>query len=243
MLFEPEPDRRWEVAPVYDSDPVAYSVLLEMQDHPDAQGQSDVGVRNLVYTTCINMRPRRVLEIGGHIGSAAIVIGSALRRNGYGKLISLEPHRPFADIARVHIAKAALQDRIEILPLFSFEPGCRARLNQEAPFDVIFVDGAHEYAAALADIELAADLLRPNGLMLLHDTGLYSPGMDTTGQGGVRRALYEFSRSRPDMVATFYEHPNWLNPCGAAMLCKQQLFPQPSDGALSAGCASTTLHE
>jgi hypothetical protein len=25
----------------------------------------------------------------------------------------------------------------------------------------------------------------------------------------------------------FFEHPLWLNPCGAALICKQKLHPAP----------------
>ena len=174
-----------------------------------------------------------MLEIGTHIGTGAVVLGTALQRNGYGRLISLEPQLNYVAIAEKYLRSIGLEEVVEILPFFSHDDQCRARLAEEAPFDLIFIDGAHEYSAALFDIRLAYDLLRDNGLIILHDAGRDSPGMDRSGQGGVRRAVYDFAAEAPGAVALFREHPLWLNPCGAALICKQRLEPAIRPPALS----------
>jgi predicted O-methyltransferase YrrM len=77
MFYNPENSRGWIVETVYANDP-ASKILDQMHNDPEAPGESDIGIRNLLYTMILNLRPRRVLEIGCHIGSGAIVIGAAL---------------------------------------------------------------------------------------------------------------------------------------------------------------------
>lgn len=224
MFYTPDHDRGWIVLPAYHGEALMATLEAIMQD-PAAPGFSDVGIRNLLYSEVLNVRPRKVLEIGTHVGTGAVVIGSALKRNGYGKLISLEPQSELRLIAERYLRKAEVNDVVEVLPGFSYDQACRTRLEAEAPFDMIFIDGAHEYEAALFDIRLCYGLLRENALIVLHDAGRSSTEMDQSGRGGVRRAVHDFARDTPGAVALFREHPLWLNPCGAALICKQRLEP------------------
>jgi predicted O-methyltransferase YrrM len=195
MFYSPEREREWEVAPVYgqrvDADEFA-ATILRMESHPEAAGYSDVGIRNLLYTSVLNIRPRRVLEVGLHIGIGAAIIAHGLKANGYGKLFSIEPNDAYRAIASQHLLDANLADYVTILPYFSYDAECQAILEAECPFDLIYIDADHTYAAALQDLNLMSTMLRDNGLMILHDVGRSSASFDSTGQGGVRRALNDF---------------------------------------------------
>lgn len=226
-VYKPEEDRGWAVLPAYDGDGDLVTVLDSMMSDTEAPGHSDVGIQNLLYSEVLSSRPRRVLEIGTHIGTASIIIGRALARNGYGKLLTLEPQSHYQDIAAANISRAGVSKYVEVLPFFSYQQDCLDRLDAEAPFDLIFIDGAHDYDAALHDIDLCYSLLRENGLMFLHDVGKKSPSMDPSERGGVRRALRDFALDNAGARVIFREYPNWLNDCGAAMVCKQVLDPEP----------------
>ncbi len=52
--------------------------------------------------------------------------------------------------------------------------------NLERKFDLVFIDGAHEYIASLNDFKLVLPLVNDNGLILLHDT--YPPREQFTGK-------------------------------------------------------------
>lgn len=222
-----EEHRGWNVHPVYDGDRELMSVLTSMMTDPEAPGHSDVGIQNLLYAEVLNTRPRRVLEVGTHIGTAAVIIGRALKRNAYGRLLTLEPQEHYQALAGRYIEAAAVDQQVEILPFFSYDDACRRRLAQEAPFEIIFIDGAHEYEAALQDIEFCYGLLAYNGLLILHDVGCRSPSMDTSQRGGARRALHDFSARTPSARTIFREYPLWLNDCGAGIVCKEALQPAP----------------
>lgn len=220
-----DPARGWAVEAVFDSDKRLCGVLEKMHADPEAPGESDIGVRNLLYTMILNTRPRMVLEIGCHIGTGAVVIGSALRRNGYGRSISLEPAPHYAAIARRYLDELGLGEISTVEPLFSTQPECAAMLAERGPFDLIFIDARHDYEDALFDIGLSMRLLSENGFIVLHDTGALSPEMDTTARGGVRKALHDFVLAAPEARVIYFELPMWLNACGAAIVCKQRLHP------------------
>jgi predicted O-methyltransferase YrrM len=226
MFYAPEQSRGWQVLPVFDQDAALMETLGIMAQDNEAAGQSDVGIRNLMYCYALSLRPRRVLEIGTHIGTGAAVISSALKRNGYGKLITVDPNDRVATKAKNYLSQAGLSEFCEVVRGFSYEENVKSRLETEAPFDLIFIDGAHEYEAALHDIEYAGKILHPNGIMFLHDVGRMSSDFDKSGKGGVRKALYDFSQANSIFRTVYFEHPLWLNPCGAAMVCRQEYEPE-----------------
>lgn len=232
MFYAPEPQRGWHVHSIFTGDHLVVETLKDMQKDPEAPGFSDVGIRNLIYCFAVNLKPRRVLEIGTHIGTCAVVIGSALRLNQYGRLITLEPAEHYRKIALKYIQRAQLSDFIQVEPSFSSDPGCQDFLRREGPFELIFIDGAHDYVAAKNDIELCRDLVAENGMIVLHDVGIASPDMDPSGRGGVRSALHDFSKEHPEFRVMYFEYPLWLNPCGAAVICRQKLDPPVQSGLL-----------
>jgi predicted O-methyltransferase YrrM len=227
MFFTPELSRGWQVVRSFEDSQGLVSLLSRMENNPHKDGRSDIGVHNLLYALALNLRPRRILEVGTHIGVASVVIATALRRNGYGKLFTIEPQPHYAEIAAGYIQDGGLEDYVEIVSGFFGDATAQRRLREEIPFDIIYIDASHTKADAAHDIRLSLDMLRDNGLVILHDTGIASPEFDQTGQGGVRRALWEYNQERPEYPVIFFEYPLWLNTCGAALICKQKLYPPP----------------
>ena len=231
--YQPENARGWIVGTTIDGSLNRWRVgrtLRRMDADPEAAGHSDKGVQNLLFSLAVSLRPRRVLEIGTHIGTGAVIIGHALKQNGYGRLITLEPAAHYQRIAAKYLGSARLADWVTIVPHFSYEDACKALLRREGPFELIFIDGAHDYDAATHDIRLCADLLCPNGIMVLHDVGGLSGSLDPSGQGGVRQALADFCEESPEFRAIFLEFPVWLNNTGTALVAKQQLDPPVARG-------------
>jgi predicted O-methyltransferase YrrM len=226
--YHPENSRGWIVASIFDGTLSSRRVsrtLKKMVADPEAKGHSDIGVQNLMYMLSVSLRPRRVLEIGTHIGMAAVIIGHALKANRYGKLITLEPAPHYFSISARYVKAARLSDFVQIWPEFSYDPNCKTRLREEMPFELIFIDGAHDYQAAAHDIAFCAELLCDNGVMVLHDVGAISHSLDPTGRGGVRQALWDFCEDNPEFRAIFLEFPVWLNNTGTAIVVKEQLEP------------------
>ena len=81
------PKRGWHVLPSFSGQAAALDegVFGRMQAHPMLPGESAWGTRNLLHALILATRPKVVLEVGAHIGSAAVVIGAALKANGFGR--------------------------------------------------------------------------------------------------------------------------------------------------------------
>lgn len=225
MFYEPELARGWVVEAIYEDNPSVRATLALMEKSYPSSGQSDVGTRDLLYCYCINLRPKRVLELGTHMGFAAVVIAAALQRNGYGRLYSVEPHEPHRAIARRSLVEAGLGAHVELVDGLSTDHSVQEKLRALAPFDIIYIDADHSFEAAYQDIALCAELIGDNGIMILHDVGRTSTDVDPTGCGGPRKAVSAFAAAHQDYKLILLEHPLWLNPCGAALLCRQRPDP------------------
>lgn len=215
------PARGWSIVPAYRGGQfLAPSLLDEMGRHPECPGESSWGTRNMLFSVILSMRPKVVIEIGSHIGSGAVVMGAALRANGFGKLYSLEPQEHYFDILSSFVRKAGLLEYVMPLKMFSTDPALQQRVGEKA--DIVFLDANHSYSHALRDIELSVNMLSSNGLLFLDDVGQpHSGAICQEGRGGVRQALLDFTKDRRDLKTIFFEPPFWLNPCGLALVCKQ----------------------
>ena len=76
--YHPEKERGWVVGATFDGSMRRWRLartLKRMQADPEAAGHSDIGIQNLIFTLTVNLRPRRVLEIGSHIGMGTVIMG------------------------------------------------------------------------------------------------------------------------------------------------------------------------
>lgn len=60
-------------------------------------------------------KPELAVETGAWRGYVAVAVGKALKENGVGKMITLEPDVDFFKVAQTHIRKHGLENRAEVL--------------------------------------------------------------------------------------------------------------------------------
>lgn len=214
-------ERGWQVVPSFSGQgQLPTGMLEEMQQHPLAPGESAWGTRNILHALILSTRPKTVLEVGSHIGSGSVVIGTALKANEFGRSYHLEPAPHYFEVLSQFIKMAGLENIAIPLMLFSTDPELRNILGNDV--DLIFLDANHSYSHALTDIQICDQLLSEKGMILLDDVGTpHSGGICSENKGGVRQALLEFLAQRDDYSAIFLEPPFWLNPCGLALLSRK----------------------
>lgn len=123
----------------------------------------------------------RIAEIGSYRGRSAIVI--ALAAPDAGEIAAIDPHagndrgpqqiegtaaEGEGDHGLFHsnLKAAGVDDRIRHVRL----PSDSAHPEVPGPLDMLYVDGAHRYAPALADIRDWGEKVAPGGVMLIHDS-------------------------------------------------------------------------
>jgi predicted O-methyltransferase YrrM len=213
--------RGWKVLPSFDGNGnMKPGVFKQMQNSPYLPGESAWGTRNLLHAIILGTRPKTVLEVGSHIGSASVVIGSAIKANGFGHSYHLEPQDHYFDQLTYFLKMSGLEGVSSPLKLYSNDPSVFDIVGYDV--DLIFLDANHSYSHALADLRFCNKILSSQGIVLIDDVGSpHSANICSEGLGGVRQALIDFVKENPEYSIFFFEPPFWLNPCGLAFLSRK----------------------
>lgn len=101
---------------------------------------------DVLYKTISLHKPHYVLELG--TGSSTVVIGHALKENGFGKVISMEEDQYYYDVAK-KLLPPSIAEYVDILlspaveKTYGFFRGGAYRDIPSLPYEFVFVDGPH----------------------------------------------------------------------------------------------------
>jgi predicted O-methyltransferase YrrM len=126
-----------------------------------------------------SLEPKRVCEIGTSSGGTLYLFTRVAHEGA--TIVSIDiVTPPHTRHARAKLARG--RQSVRSLEGDSQDPAMVERLRRElggAPLDFLFIDGDHSYGGVKRDFELYSPLVRPGGLIALHDI---SP--DTGAPGG-----------------------------------------------------------
>ena len=113
-----------------------------------------------------------VLEIGSHQGRSTVVLGEAMRRSG-GRVIAVDPFvegRLFGGLStraklEGHLAENDLTGVVELVADYS----TRLRPTWRRPFDLLYIDGKHDYWTLSDDLRWSEHLPAGGGIVV-HDS-------------------------------------------------------------------------
>lgn len=120
-------------------------------------------------------RPQTVIEVGLANGASAVAMASALRSNGGGRLISIDPNQREGYDCRglKALERAGLAQYHELIeePSYLALPNL---LRRAVKADVVYIDGWHSFDYAVVDFFYADKLLVEGGIVGFNDSGFRS---------------------------------------------------------------------
>jgi len=148
----------------------------------DVDGWMSDGQARRLFDAAASARPgAQIVEIGSFRGRSTIVLASAAPEGA--RVVAIDPHagndrgpgeidgfEPQAaddhEVFVANLARAGVDGRVTHLRRFSDE----AHREVTGAVDVLYVDGAHRYAPARADIRTWGARVADGGTMLIHDS-------------------------------------------------------------------------
>lgn len=135
-------------------------------------GWLKLGQARMLFDAVLALPPgARVLEIGSHQGRSSIVLGTALRARS-GSLICVDPFvdgrlfggSPTRAKFEANVLRAGIEDVVTLEAEFS----TALRPTWSTPFDLLYIDGKHDYWTFTDDLRWA-QFLPSGGRVLVHD--------------------------------------------------------------------------
>jgi predicted O-methyltransferase YrrM len=160
-------------------------ILAYFTSYPPRSVMSDHS-RATLFTLIRMLRPKVVAEVGTMYAGTTEVMARALWENGEGVVYTTDPlggDRCPAIIARW---PQELRDKTHFRPLNSMD-FFHELDRKHVTLDLVLVDGNHDFEYALFDLQMAARLLRPGGIVV----------MDNAEQSGPFKAARTFVERNP----------------------------------------------
>jgi predicted O-methyltransferase YrrM len=200
------------------TDPAALWALLgRYPEFMPLQRESEI-LRFLALVS--DLRPRRIGEIGTAAGGTAFLLARVAAPDATLVTLDLSLRPGQADALGLLGGGGC---RVVALTGDSHSDATLDQVRRAAggPLDVVLIDGDHRYEGVAADFERFRPLVRPGGLIALHDIMPDSRsrgGPDTgTDAGGVPRFWRELAARFPDDVRELTEAPD-QDACGIGVL-------------------------
>jgi predicted O-methyltransferase YrrM len=142
-----------------------------------------------IYELVRNLKPQRTLEIGFAHGVSTLYFLAALRANGSGVHVAVDPYeiQLWKGIGLMKVKEVKMEDSFQFISERS-HPAMTKLGDKGLTFDVMFIDGSHLYDTAFADFVLADALCLKGGYILLHDTWM----------GSIQRIISFIEKNRID---------------------------------------------
>jgi len=139
---------------------------------------------------------KRIIQFGTSQGYSALLIGFMLRKMGLkNSFVTIDINREANKFTNKYVEKAELTEYIKVITSNSIEPTlpkyCEDYIDGKP--QIIIIDSSHQYKHTLQELKLWYDYLSTNGFIFLHDTSKKAIEYDATKEGGVKKALNEWS--------------------------------------------------
>lgn len=173
----------------------------------DQRGFGEDAFHAMWFTLLSEFKPAQCLEIGVYRGQVVTLWGLIAKLNNYKcEVHGISPFSPAGDKVSTYLANLDyLQDTLQSNRFFDLpDPNFIKELSTDAKavnfihsrgWNLIYIDGNHDYEVALADYRVCRDSLVIGGLLVMDDSSLYTdyqpPSFSFAGHPGPSRVVQE----------------------------------------------------
>ncbi len=163
------------------STPNFSDIIKEIDNLPCSHPASvNTDVANYYYSLTKVMRPLLTVEIGCFIGFSTLHFAKAIKEQGFGKMISIDPFDWDVDtgkearenrenVARRYLKKADMEDVVTYVKGTSETVYPEIEERIKGKIDLLYIDGDHSVKGAFYDFNRYYNDVRPGGIIILHD--------------------------------------------------------------------------
>ncbi len=225
-----------------------WALMLEWYDASESEfgpgtGECALPCLSMLHGLITGNGLKRVVQLGHYIGYSTILISLMMRKmNSGGKLFSVDYDARVTDFTQDWVDRFGTTDSVGLQVSDSSDhaaaQGALDCFGGLAP-QLVFIDSSHQYEHTLKELDLWYPLLQDWGFIVLHDASTFAADFDSSGAGGVKRAIDEWNLVAADRIFTINspftpdeesEPPTkfkdlvYLDACGLGLL---QKMPSP----------------
>jgi predicted O-methyltransferase YrrM len=166
-------------------------------------GEMNVPPMSLVQGLVMGNGVNRIVQLGHFFGYSSLLLGMMLRHmRGAPGLVSIDIDPSVTDFTQRWVDRAGLGNYVRLIvgdsaAETSYDQAL-ALLGGKGP-ELLVIDSSHQYAHTLRELDLWVPRLPIGSIVVLHDTSQFATSFDSTGEGGVRRALEEWVPEHPEV--------------------------------------------
>lgn len=234
----------WHRVPEANYVPLPYGMLSEQEWEIMSQwfedtekkypstGEANVPPLSLLVGLISGNAINRIVQCGHYVGYSTLLLGFLLRGMGQNNaLFSIDIDPAVTEYTATWIEKAGLENQVRLNVADSADPDGPKKVFDffgGRPPQLIFIDSSHQYEHTLKELDLWYETLPLGGLLVLHDTSRFAAAFDSTGGGGVFRAVSEWcaTHGRSSLMLNSFvsggspgDYP-YLDGCGLTIIQK-----------------------
>ena len=226
LLFSFLSDEEWDVVEAWYNDTQSRNFI----------GESNVAFMSALQGFVMGSAMAPIVELGLCAGFSTLLLGFMLRHMGKeNALFSVELDDFSVDYVGRWIRRAGLEKQVRVHQGDSASEAVRhaALAHFGRSPRAIVIDSSHQYAHTLAELDSWFPILQPNGFVFLHDANDAVQHLDPTGQGGVSRAMAEWTAAHPEAFAIRIgpdpdqEEEVYVDTCGLGIIQKHAKIRGP----------------
>ena len=140
---------------------------------------------------------RNIVQLGTHAGFSTLLLGFMMKKMSFANsFVTIDNDPALCSVAQHWVNKSELNNYVKILKSDSTHIDLPKNIRQEfdnEPINLLFINCSSQYRKTLEELDFWYEHIADRGFIIIHNANNVATKYDTTNEGGINRALYEWS--------------------------------------------------